>query len=819
LAKRDLSLKVAAAPALCLTIFALPLAALAFGRRLIVFRDAFFFHWPVKLWALDRLRHGVVPFVNFAAGSGEPLLANPNTISLYPTNLLYFLLPAAAAFNLHLLFHVAWAFFGVAVLARRLGVSRKSSWLAGAAFAFSGPYLSYASAFTNSAAAAAWAPWCVAALLRLVRQFRPDRGAGRLRAAVAAGLAFGLQLLAGEPAISIWTALLAGFLAVVIEVPKLGRRFVLRAAGGLALAVVLSSALAAAQLLPTAASIPLSFRGEHQFSRDQFGAGPNVPARLLETVWPLCFGAPGPLVSGAFWGYRIFRSEQPYLFSLNLGLIPVTLVLAALSIATFRRSRQMLALAAAGSLAWLLSYGWSTPLLGLAYAIQPFRHLRYPVKLVVPATLCLAVLAAMAADAWRARTRREGLLLTAGLGAILCLAGIAGATFARQALTRLLAPAFSGMAAGPDAVLPGIFRIVRIDGAAGLAATLLLILWCRRRSASAAVPLAAALCCLLPTGWLLFIDAPAGPLLSKSPLSEALAGGRTFANEMPEFRIAREGSRHAYFADDVSALAETAREEAWPLTGLPSHIRYAFDEDPDGSYGFANRILADAIAAAPPAKMARLLRAASVRYVLSPAVRPLPGFRVNQSFTVSGRTAFVHEVVQPVPEFRAVSCLAGRSSWSGAIELLESPDFDPANCTIVQGPDSNPPAAVANPPRVVAQLLKGNGIAATVDAASPSIAVWSVTFFKYWRATVDGRPAPIVIADGALCGVRLPPGVHRVEIFYDERPFQRGALCASAAFMAAAVLAFQSRRFRRDPESRSGRSSEREAPPGQLPLA
>src|SRR5438874_866237 len=148
-----------AAAAVILAMFFLPMLSLAFGFRLLAFRDAFITHFPIATMAADLERHGVVPFLNFRASNVEPLLPNPNTVALYPTHLLYRVIAPAAAFNLHLLFHVCWAFFGAALLARRLGARGAARWIAGATYAFSGPYLSYASAFANAAAAAAWAPW------------------------------------------------------------------------------------------------------------------------------------------------------------------------------------------------------------------------------------------------------------------------------------------------------------------------------------------------------------------------------------------------------------------------------------------------------------------------------------------------------------------------------------------------------------------------------------------------------------------------------------------------------------------------------------
>ncbi|MGE5414755.1 MAG: hypothetical protein ACM3NW_11300, partial [Syntrophomonadaceae bacterium] len=108
---------------------ALPLLPEIVGSRRLVFRDAQITHWPWRREAVRALAEGRVPFVNAAASGGEPLLANPNAVLLYPTFLLERVLPPDAAFNLHYLAHVLWAFFGARVLARRLGLSEPATLL------------------------------------------------------------------------------------------------------------------------------------------------------------------------------------------------------------------------------------------------------------------------------------------------------------------------------------------------------------------------------------------------------------------------------------------------------------------------------------------------------------------------------------------------------------------------------------------------------------------------------------------------------------------------------------------------------------------
>ena len=205
-------------------LFALPLLSEIVGAQRLVFRDTQITHWPWRRVATASLAAGEVPFINAAASGGQPLLANPNAVLLYPTFLLERVLPPASAFNLHYLLHVLWAFFGARCLGRALGLAEDAAFLSGVAFAFSGMMLSYGSAFMNSIAAAAWLPWCAAAILAIERSARG--AAETARAAAAAGLALGLQLLAGEPAISLLTGGFAGALALLraLAAPRARRR-------------------------------------------------------------------------------------------------------------------------------------------------------------------------------------------------------------------------------------------------------------------------------------------------------------------------------------------------------------------------------------------------------------------------------------------------------------------------------------------------------------------------------------------------------------------------------------------------------------------
>src|SRR5262249_33657052 len=49
----------------------------------------------------------------------------------------------------------------------------------------------------------------------------------------------------------------------------------------------------------------------------------------------------------------------------------------------------------------------------------------------------------------------------------------------------------------------------------------------------------------------------------------------------------------------------------------------------------------------------------------------------------------------------------------------------------------------------------------------PALLVLNDRFDPSWKATVDGRPAPIVRTNGIVRGVFVPEGAHEVRFFYD----------------------------------------------------
>jgi len=227
-----------------------------------------------------------------------------------------------------------------------------------------------------------------------------------------------------------------------------------------------------------------------------------------------------------------------------------------------------------------------------------------------------------------------------------------------------------------------------------------------------------------------------------------------------------------------------------PDTAAPFGVRYAFDSDPDGSYGYYNRLVGEALASAEPARRSRLLRAYGGRWVLgdqtevSPLTRPVTGFEV------AGRRLLLSELAEPVAELRWAGREYRRASLSGAIELVGSGRFHPETDVVLPGPeDRDPPPDAAAPARLSVTSLRPDRAAADLEVGRAGHVIFARTYFRAWKARLDGRAVPVLVANARDLAVPVTPGRHQIEFFYDRVPFHGGALLQAAAFLMILIAA------------------------------
>jgi hypothetical protein len=775
-------------------LFALPLLPEILGTRRLIFRDAEVTHWPWRRVAAAALAAGEVPFVNEHASGGQPLLANPNAVLLYPTFLLETLLPPVPAFNLHYLLHVLWAFLGARLLARKMGLAEGAALLSGAAFAFSGMVLSYTSAFMNSGAAASWLPWCAAGALDLARA-RDRRGT--VRAAVATGLALGLQLLAGEPAISALTAVFAGALSLAeaLAIPAGGRlpRLGWLLAGGTG-AALLALGLAAPLLLPLRQVFPLTFRGQHLYSRDAFGAAPFEAWRFAEWLLPRLRGDPGVVGAETSWLDSGGNGTFVYIWCVTFGLVPFLLLLCA----GLRRDfwdRRSVALAAAAGVTLALSFGFSLPLYRLLYGLEALRRLRYPIKFYLLTTVCVSILAGIASASLG--RRRPGGRERLALAGMLVLFGAVWAASARGGAVERFART-AGLSLAEDAPRIDAFRsLVRGDALVGALAVLLvggLLLWRPGRSERGYALGFLTVLLALPWGLPLFVSGNASELDRHPALLNRMRGpGRLFVESSPPVDLEALDPSYPRSLPRLSALARVRVERLFPETGAVFGVRYLFDTDPDGSYGYYNRVASEAAAASSPIERDRLLRAYGARWVLADEGKAHPLFHAVTGLSVARERLVLFEDPDPVAELRWAGRVFRRRALSGTLELVRSPFFDPRTDVALPGRDDVEPSAPATRARIRDARVRADRAQAEVEAEGAGFLLFSRTFFPSWKARVDGRAAPVLVANARDLAVAVPAGRHSVEIEFDRFPFRAGVVLQVIALLVAAVAGVGSR--------------------------
>ena len=368
-------------------------------RWLFFYRDNFSTHFPIKLLSQQTFRAGTMPFWNFAAGGGQPLAGNPNTLTFYPDNLLYLLFPAHVAFNLHFVLHLllgAWLMFA---LCRELEMEVWPARAAALIYLFSGTTLS-STAFYNLVTAIALLPLLFLTFLRLQRM-------RDLRAALAFGASAGLLGLAGEPVTIVGATIGLVFFAWF----RFPRWIDVLTASSVALAV------ASPQLIAYSEIAREVERGVHRYSAETVLAASlpwwRLPEIFLYPIW-------GSLLDLQH-GYLATApaARWPPLFgSLFIGLA----ALAALAQRIEDRRVMLFRWIALSSL--FLALGSFNPIVRWCIESMPaLRLFRYPEKFALPMTMALTVLTGF----WLQQSdrRRDRWILWFGVGGAFLLGAMA----------------------------------------------------------------------------------------------------------------------------------------------------------------------------------------------------------------------------------------------------------------------------------------------------------------------------------------------------------------------------------------------------------
>src|SRR5438093_4684822 len=132
-----------------------------FSSKNFFFRDILNFHYPLHKVLIQAYARGEFPLWNPYVALGQPMLANPNYLAFYPTNLLHLFLPFDYAFKLHFIFHPILAGLGIYFFQRRLGIASPAALGGAVVYQFSGTVLSFLNLYSivQTVAILPWVCW------------------------------------------------------------------------------------------------------------------------------------------------------------------------------------------------------------------------------------------------------------------------------------------------------------------------------------------------------------------------------------------------------------------------------------------------------------------------------------------------------------------------------------------------------------------------------------------------------------------------------------------------------------------------------------
>lgn len=748
-------------------------ADLLFSSKNFYFRDILNFHYPLRKVLIDSYARGELPLWNPFIYLGQPMLANPNYMALYPTNLLHLLLPFNYAFKLHFIIHPILAGLGSYFLSRRLGIAAFAAFTGALAYEFSGPVLSFLNLY-NLIPAVALLPWIGWAFYGALKDRRLKRSfvLGALLAFQAVAfepLLFQceLLLLAGLAALYLYeTDNCAGEVRTVLKVSGLG--------GGFALG------LAAIQIVPAIELFRLSARNNLDYlEASRWSAH---PLDFLNTLIPNLFGNYYTIGLTDSWGDSVHYGREPYLVSLFLG--SSTLLLAALSFAGKRRKlRLVLMLLTVISIFFAL--GDFNPAFQWLFEHIPLLSLgRYPSKYFLLGTLAICILASMGVEvllekkdllAKRAvATAVLGLILAGALLAFWIYFGSHPDTLQRW----LQNEASSGSARKDFTILVVQLRQSIFLSGIFLALGGLLVLRLVRKGTGS---LLIGLLPLLVVAELFASNLRLSPLISDADVNYVPEVNRFIVHNgtREPFRVIPPTTLRPGDSLPTFNLRVPNKSSAWlnvfykmsgrPFDGIANGIQYSIDRSVDNLNTQETAKLWKSFTEMSDDEKLVLFQKINAPFILSmekvesERLLPIASFDTKSDMPVN-----VYLLRDTTARAYFATGFDFAESQEGALDKFLSTDFRSGIEVVLEGKRAYSPGQPgAGNARIIE--YRNSRVSYDVQAKAAGYFVLMDSYYPGWKVFVDGREASILRANYAFRAVRVQAGIHRV--VFDYRPF------------------------------------------------
>ena len=776
-------------PLLLLLLGILFFADLLFTSKNFYFRDVTNFHYPLRKVMIDSWARGELPLWNPRVYLGQPMLANPNYMALYPTNLLHLVLPFGYAFKLHLILHVMLAGLGAYFLQRRLRIAPLPSFAGSLIYQFSGTVVSFLNLFsiTQTVALLPWVGW---AFLGCVQRFT------RLRV-LAFGALFSLQFITMEPLMLQCVFWLIAALAAIHLLEAARRTDALKTLLKTAFwGTLFAVGLSAAQLIPSLELLRLSSRGGG-YAAAVLGHWSMHPSDLLNILVPNLFGMHYSITSELYWGEKFHFGREGYLVSLYLGTAAFTMGLVSFFSSRKKVQAVFLSLAFVATVLALGPFGYVYPWIQKWLPVMRFG--RYPVKYMLLATLALAILAALG---FEAVLNRQSAFHRRCARVCVC--------FASVLIIGALLLGFSTYLSSHSLTVEGVIRswtlpkLLPLKNFKGIAAQLVQSFrWAGLFAMIASVLIAAArfwkqaslIACLL-------VFAAAAELLSQNARHSPLISGADFeyVSEVDKYvtpSTAAETYR-VYHVEPVGFLPIKTiwapnRSVAWvylffrrsgePLFGIMNGVQYSISRSIDDLNTWeSDQILRKGYTLKADGYL-NLLGRVNSTVLLSVGEVDSSKAVLRESFhTGSERKVNVYDLKDASPRAFFAQNVDWVESPEKALDRLVDPQFPYRDTVILEG--KGHPASGRQALSGSARILDygNNSVRCQVEAGTDGYLVLLDSFYPGWRASVDGAPAQILRANYAFRAVRVPPGKHIVEFQFKPKSFYLGLVISCIAF-------------------------------------
>ena len=768
-----------------------------FSSKNFYFRDILNFHYPLHKVMIDSYARGEFPLWNPYVYLGQPMLANPNYMAFYPTNLFHLFLPFNYAFKLHFIVHPILGGLGLYFLQRRLGITALAAFGGSLVYQFSGPVLSFLNLY-NIVPAVGLIPWLGWAFVGALDWISWQRSLGF-------GAILGLQATAFEPLTFQCGVWLVGGLGLwrVIE-SKVRWKTVSEIVRVGIVGAMFGFSLAAVQILPALELIPRAARGAGY----DFGSASvwsMHPLDLANLVVPHFFGDVFTMDWATYWGERFHSSRDMYLVSSFVGS-GTTLLAAVAFLSQRKKLKAILFVLILTSI--LLAFGEFNPLYRQLYDHVPGLDLgRYPSKYFLLGTLALAIFASLGLEVIMGSTeenaRNRGHVMALGILGMMIAIVILGACFyfalhPNQLQPWIRAKVEPARAAAKDFATLGIMlrESLRSTGIFLLLSSALIFLSCFWKRPA----WISALFVLTLGAELIPANLQLAPLISGADvdfvpevnhfLQQVNSGAprrifsRTWMDPVPGIQLSAPNRSYAW-------LTLFYRRSGQPKYGIMNGIQYSVDFSTDGLNTRESDQLWQALAVLSPAAGLTLMQKLNTPLLLSPGQILDPRVRLTRDFeTGSNLRLNLFRLEDSLPRAYFASRVCRADSQAGALQRFLSLDSTDGKTVILEGPEIEEGVGRADPGAARIVEYESARVVCEVDARTSGYLVLLDSYYPGWRAYLEGKEAEILRANYAFRAVRVPEGKHRVEFVYRPRSFHAGLSLTGFALLIGVVALF-----------------------------